>query len=113
MPKVQQRPSNSLTAFEKYQELNTRQVCAFLGVTDRTTLWRYAKEGKVPKPRYLKPGKPIWRLGELLDHTHALMKEYDDEPRGFRGDGAVQDAQAMQGGSSLADKLRERLGIKG
>jgi len=64
----------------------------------------------VPEPRYLKPGKPIWRLGELLDHTHPKMKGYDEEPRAFRGDEKITNARAMKEVSpNLADSIRRRL----
>ena len=78
----------------------------FLGITDRSTLWRYLKEGKIPEPRYLSPGKPIWRLGEVLDHTHALMKTYKEEPRGFKGDERMTKAKTNQG---IAEIIRQRL----
>ena len=109
MAKTQDKPSEGLSAFEKYQELNSNQVMKFLGITHRSTLWQYRKDGKVPEPRYLTPGKPIWRLGELLDHTHARMKPYEAEPRGFRGSERVVNAKAMETGSSLADKIKNRL----
>ncbi|HHO56871.1 MAG TPA: hypothetical protein ENK21_10815 [Trueperaceae bacterium] len=109
MTKKQALPSEKLTAFEKYQELNSKQVMKLLGITDRSTLWRYRKEGKVPEPRYLKPGKPIWRLGEVLDHTHARMKKYDEAARGFRGDEKIVKAREQESSSNIADRIKKRL----
>ena len=80
-----------------------------LGITDRSTLWRYRKEGKIPEPRYLSPSKPIWRLGEVLDHTHALMKPYEAEPRGLKGDEKITNARAMENSPNIADRIKRRL----
>jgi predicted DNA-binding transcriptional regulator AlpA len=67
-------PSEKLTAYERYQELNTEQVMKLIGAKSRQTVWLYTKQGKLPQPRYISPRRPLWRLGELLDHTHHLMK---------------------------------------
>ncbi len=109
MAKTQALPSDSLTAFEKYQELSSNQVMKLLGITDRSTLWRYKKEGKIPEPRYLSAGKPIWRLGEVLDHTHSKMKTYSEEARGFKGSELVVNARASKKTSGLAERIRQRL----
>jgi hypothetical protein len=33
------------------------------------TVWLYVKEGKLPKPRYLLPNRPVWRFGEVVDQV--------------------------------------------
>ena len=104
------RPSEELTAFEKYQELNTKQVAKFVGVTTTKSVWVYVKEGKLPKPRYLAEHKPVWRLGEVLDHTHQLMQQTKPEAT-FKGEKDTTRVQADKNSRSRVRRLRERLGL--
>lgn len=99
------KPSDDLSAAERFQELNTRDVANYIGVKSTKTVWVYVKEGRLPKPRYIKPHQPLWRLGEVLDHTHGLMTTYDEAPRGFAGDTETQSGET----GNTGDKLRERL----
>jgi len=106
----QEQPSAHLSPLEKYKELNTRQVATYVGVTGPQTVWAYVKEGRLPKHRDLKPHHPIWRLGELLDHTHSLMQDFDDAPRGYVGKKALQTQKKTNiKNSGLAETIRERL----
>ncbi len=109
MRQKQDPPSAELSKLEKYKELNTKQVAEYIGVTSINTVWTYVKEGKIPKPRYLKPHQPLWRFGELIDHTHNLMRDYDEAPRGFIGDEKIQNAKMVGQPIGTAEKLRERL----
>ena len=65
------RPSDDLPPAERFRLLTTRQVMKLVGVRCRQSVWRYVKQGKLPKPRYLGPRRPVWRFGELLDHLQA------------------------------------------
>lgn len=109
MSKVKQRPSDDLTAFERYQELNPKQVAKFIGVSTTRSVWRYVDQGKLPKPRYLSPHKAIWRLGEVIDHTHMLMQTPSKAVQGFKGEGLATDATKN---SSTLNKLKKRLGLR-
>jgi len=108
MNKVQQSPSDKLPAFERYQELNPKQVAKFIGVTTTRSVWRYVDQGKLPQPRYLSPHKAIWRLGELIDHTHAIMKTPSNAVQGFKGESLARDVHEK---SSKLSKLKKRLGL--
>ena len=68
------RPSDGLPLAERYRLLTTCQVMAFVGVRSRQSVWRYVKQGKLPKPRYLGPRRPVWRLGEVIDHLVEKMR---------------------------------------
>ncbi len=109
MAHVKEKPSDKLTAFERYQELNARQVAKYVGVETTKSVWVYVKEGKLPQPRYLAPHKPIWRLGEVLDHTHALMQAPSKAVQGFKGN-ELQESQRTS--KSKVKLLKERLGLK-
>jgi len=103
-------PSEELSAFEKYQELSTAQVAKLVGVTTRQSVWSYVKEGKLPKPRYLAEHKPVWRLGEVLDHTHQLMQQTKAEAM-FKGEKDTTRVQSDKNSRSRVRRLRERLGL--
>jgi predicted DNA-binding transcriptional regulator AlpA len=102
------KPSDSLSAYERYQELNTDQVMKLVGIESRRTVWRYVEAGKLPKPRYLSSRRPLWRLGELLDHTHRLMKTPDEITTGFPGM-TRPPAQQEDDNENLLQKMRQRL----
>ena len=40
------------------------RVMALFGVSD-TTLWRWGKEGRIPKPTLIGPRVSAWRVGDL------------------------------------------------
>lgn len=103
------KPSDSLSPFDAYKELNTKQVSEYVGLTHASSVWRYVKEGKLPQPRYLAPHKPIWRFGELLDHTHALMQAPSKAVQGFKGKELEAPTQVSK---SRVKLLKERLGLK-
>ena len=102
-----QPPSETLTQAERYKNLNTRQVMAYIGTECRQTLWKYVKLGKLPKPRYIRPNRPLWRLGEVVDHLERNLKSSDEGKRGFRGD--VKEKPAPQ--KTTRERLRERFGL--
>ena len=108
MNQTQKMPSEELSAYEKFQELSTAQVAKLVGVTTRQSVWVYVKEGKLPKPRYLAEHKPVWRLGEVLDHTHMLMQTPSDSVQGFKGEILARDVHEK---SSKLSKLKKRLGL--
>jgi len=101
-------PSEKLTAYERYQELSTEQVMKFIGAKSRQTVWLYTKQGKLPQPRYLSNRRPLWRLGELLDHTHRLMKTPDEITTGFPGM-TRPPATQQDDNENLLQKMRQRL----
>ncbi len=103
-----EKPSDRLTAFEALKELSCRQVADYVGVTRTATVWKYVKEGKLPQPRYLAPYRPIWRFGEVIDHTHALMQKPSDSVQGFKGEALARDVHEK---SSKLSKLKKRLGL--
>lgn len=109
MSQIKPKPSDKLSAFEKYQELSARQVAKFIGVETTKSVWVYVKQGKLPQPRYLAPHKPVWRLGEVLDHTHALMQAPSKAVQGFKGKELEIPAQTSK---SKVRLLKERLGLK-
>jgi predicted DNA-binding transcriptional regulator AlpA len=89
---------------ERYKNLNTKQVMEYLGVESRQTVWMYVKEGKLPKPRYLSPHRPVWRLGEVVDQLEKNLKPFDIGAKGFRG----EPGQVELGGTIKVQKFRER-----
>ena len=115
---LSQNPSRALTSLEYYQHLNTKQVMGVIGATNVRTVWKYVEEGKLPKPHYPSNRHPVWRLGEVVDVFGQHLAPYDAAPRSFGGSGkqeqavAPEVAKGKEKGSSAADKIRERLGIK-
>jgi predicted DNA-binding transcriptional regulator AlpA len=77
--------SRELTAQEYYQHLSTDDVRILIGAKTKATVWIYVKQGKLPKPRYPSPHRPIWRLGEVIETFEKHLESYDDAPRAFRG----------------------------
>ena len=75
-------PSENLILGERYKNLNTTQVMDYLGVTCRSTVWLYVREGKLPKPRYISPKNPVWRLGEVIDHLEGVYVSYEEGAQG-------------------------------
>ena len=97
---------------ERYQNLNTAQVMRYVGAESRQTVWEYVKQGKLPRPRYISPHRPVWRLGEVVDHLEGVLEPYDAQARGFKGDPEVQGTRADKTAKgSTAEKLRERFGL--
>jgi predicted DNA-binding transcriptional regulator AlpA len=104
-----------MTVAERYQHLNTRQVMKYIGTESPSTVWLYVKAGKLPKPRYPSPHRPVWRLGEVVDQFTRHLQEYDEAPRAYREDPELDQPrpQVQKKGSSAAARLRERLGLTG
>ena len=105
-------PSNDLTVHERFIQLNTKQVMQLVGTENRSTLWKYVKEEKLPKPRYIAKHRPLWRLGEVVDTFGQYLEPYDAAPRSFRGDKTAAPEPVKQKGSGAAARIRERLGLK-
>jgi predicted DNA-binding transcriptional regulator AlpA len=97
-----------LSNAERYKNLSTKQVLEYIGATRRETVWAYVRLGKLPKPRYLRAHRPVWRLGEVLDHLEHKMLGYDERQRGLRGEVAKQAPKAL----TTAERMRERFGLK-
>ena len=101
-------PSSTMSAYEKYQELNVKQVAKFVGVETNQTVWVYVQKGLLPEPRYIRPHAPRWRLGEVVDHTHRLMKPADETTTGFKGK-PKPPAEQEDDYKNLLRKMRQRL----
>ena len=99
------KPSEQLSPFERYKELSTKQVAEYIGVSNYSSVWRYVQAGKLPQPRYLTAHKPIWRFGEVIDHTHALMQTPNNTVQGFKGESLARDVHEK------SSKLKKRLGL--
>jgi predicted DNA-binding transcriptional regulator AlpA len=126
MPAAKPAPSETLTMSERYQNLNTKQVMKYLGVTSRESVWKDVREGRLPKPRYLAPHRPVWRLGEVIDHLEGKLQPFEAEARGFKGDSpqerkekiikAIEKPQPKEETPVLTpskkDALRARFGLK-
>ena len=104
--------SAELSPIERFKQLSTQQVMEYIGVRDPSTVWRYVKEGKLPKPRYLSPHKPIWQLGEVIDHIEEQLAAFEDEVRAFKGDAEALRARQEQVGRRSASRILERLGLR-
>jgi predicted DNA-binding transcriptional regulator AlpA len=107
--------ARELTAVEYYQQLTTRDVQKLIGAKSKRTVWTYVEQGILPKPRYQKPHRPVWRLGECIEALERHTQAYEDAPRAFRGSPKLDEftpPRTKQESSHLADKVRERLGIK-
>jgi excisionase family DNA binding protein len=50
--------------------LRVNQVAEILGI-GRTTVWKYAKEGKLPKPIKWQ-GNTVWRVKDLEEFVEGL-----------------------------------------
>lgn len=122
-------PSENLILGERYKNLNTTQVMDYLGVTCRSTVWLYVREGKLPKPRYISPKNPVWRLGEVIDHLEGVYVSYEEGAQGVGAKDATDDDLAGSSdrksttaslkdkhkaeSTGLAQKLREKLNLGG
>lgn len=51
--------------------LNDRKVAQRYSVS-RITVWRWSKQGLIPKPRKLSPGCTRWNADELDDHDREV-----------------------------------------
>lgn len=71
----QRHHSNDLPLAERYRLPTTREVMVLVGVRSRQSVWRYVKQGKLPRPRYLGPRRPLWRLGEILDSLDQCISD--------------------------------------
>ena len=105
---MSKRASETLTLADRYKNLNTAQVLEYIGATRRETVWAYVKQGKLPRPRYLSPKHPVWRLGEVIDYLEGVYVPYEAEARGVN----VEDEPTVKPErSGMADKLREKLNL--
>ena len=80
------RPSETMSALEREKRLNTKQLMELVGVTSRQSIWRQVKGGVLPKPVYLRPHMPRWKLGVVLDWLEGYEEPFDAEVRAFKGD---------------------------
>lgn len=60
-------PAGAVSADKTSPYLNVAQVAERYGVST-DTVWRWARNGDMPKPVKLSPGSTRWRLGDLIDH---------------------------------------------
>lgn len=49
--------------------LNAREVAKVLSVSE-PTIWRWAKEGRIPAPVKLGPNTSRWSSEEIAEHVH-------------------------------------------
>ncbi len=56
------------------KELTVRWSCS------RATIWRWSKEGLIPKP-YKIGGSTRWKLSEILDYESKLKHHDEEWPR--------------------------------
>jgi len=92
---------------ERYKQLNSKQLMAYIGTTRRNTVWDYVRRGILPPPRYIQPHRPVWRLGEVVDALERLPGA--EAKRGYRGH--VTTEKKPEAASTL-ERLRERFGLK-
>lgn len=104
-------PSETLSMAERYQNLSTTQVMKYVGTQNRQTIWEYVKQGKLPKPKYISAHRPVWQLGELVDHLEKVLESFDTKERNFIGNAKTKEDQETQVRSSGATKLRQRFGL--
>jgi predicted DNA-binding transcriptional regulator AlpA len=45
--------------------INTKTVAELFGGLSRSTIWRWMKDGRLPEPIRITPGKPLWSVGAL------------------------------------------------
>lgn len=58
------------------KRVRVREVAEWLGISP-ITVYRWAKEGKLPQPRSLSPRVHIFRVGDLREAFAALELERD------------------------------------
>ena len=59
--------ADAATAEKTSPYLNVAQVGERYGVST-DTVWRWSRNGDMPKPVKLSPGSTRWRLSDLIDH---------------------------------------------
>ena len=111
MSATQETPSKNLTMAERYQNLSTAQVMKYIGAESRQTVWDYVKTEKLPKPKYIAAHRPVWQLGELVDHLDKVLEPYESGISGFKGKPETQSNNTQKIKLSAARKLRERFGF--
>lgn len=97
-----------MSIYARYQELNVKQVAKFIGVESSFSVWDYVKRGLLPESHYIRPHAPRWRLGEVVDHTHRLMKSADETTTGFKGKPKPPKIK-KDDNENLLQKMRQRL----
>jgi predicted DNA-binding transcriptional regulator AlpA len=97
---------------ERYKQLNSKQLMAYIGTTRRNTVWDYVRRGILPQPRYIQPHRPVWRLGEVVDALERLPGP--EAKRGYRGHVKAlrSDAALKPKAASTLERMRERFGLK-
>jgi len=56
-----------LDGLDDLRILTVVQILALLTVRNRSTLWRWCREGKFPAPVQLAPGRKGWRLADVRE----------------------------------------------
>lgn len=57
-------------------------ACELLGGVHRSTLWRWIREGKLPKPIKLGPGVARWRMSHIRAFIEAMAANPHETPPG-------------------------------
>ncbi len=100
-----------LTALEHYTQISTGEVARLFGWTSNTSVWAAVKEGKIPKPRYLRPHQPMWRLGELIPILEA-QPGFDEAIKGFKGHARDEESMPVPKKETKRSSVWDRLGLK-
>lgn len=66
--------SNNLLEIERF--LTTAEVAAYYGLKSRVTVWRWKKEGRLPKPDIERGNMRRWKVRSLIEWD-AIQKEKD------------------------------------
>lgn len=74
--------SNSIIEIERF--LTTDEVAAYYGLTSRVTVWRWRKEGRLPKPDLERGNMRRWKVRSLIEWDK-LQKEKDHRSRSSAG----------------------------
>ncbi len=98
-----------LSALEHYSQLTGPEACRLFGIS-RTTLWKWVKAGRIPKPRYIEAREPRWRLGELVPLLEALPK-MSDAPRGLKAQQGEEDSATTPKPAKKSHNVWECLGL--
>ena len=63
------------TASQQRQYLSATQVAGRYNVST-DTIWRWSRNGDLPRPVKLSPGSTRWRLSDLLVHEESLRASF-------------------------------------
>jgi predicted DNA-binding transcriptional regulator AlpA len=56
--------NNPFSQLPDSAQIKLALVCVLFGIS-KATVWRWSKDGRLPKPRKLSPGVTRWNVGEI------------------------------------------------